>query len=157
MTFEDWAKLLLQSNLLTAFVVGGFGLLTLWLGLRKFRSEKWWEKKAAAYAATIEALHGMLDLAMARIESQEMGQEISDERLTVLSAANLAGLAEIRKGANIGSFVMSESAATILQKALDDFDRVEASTSDEFYDMRAAILSKAISQLTSEAKKDLRT
>ena len=71
MTCEEWAKLVLQSNLLTAIVVGCFGLLTLWLGLRKFRSEKWWERKAVAYASAIEALHGMHDLANARIEAEE--------------------------------------------------------------------------------------
>ena len=45
MTFEDWAKLILQGNLLAAIVVGFFGPLTPWLGLRKFRSEMVGEKR----------------------------------------------------------------------------------------------------------------
>ncbi len=59
MTLEEWVKFALQSNVVAALVVGTFGVLTLWLGLGKFRSEKWWERKAAAYVAVIEALHGM--------------------------------------------------------------------------------------------------
>ena len=82
MTFEDWAKLVLQSNLLAALVVGCFGLLTLRLGLGKFRSEKWWEKKASAYASVIEGLHGMYDLSLAQVESIEVDQEISEDRLS---------------------------------------------------------------------------
>jgi hypothetical protein len=157
MTWEEWAKLVLQSNLLAAIVVGCFGLLTLWLGLRKFRSEKWWERKAVAYASAIEALHGMHDLANARIEAEEMSEDIPAERLASLAAVSQAGLSEIRKGANIGSFVMSKRSAMILKDVLGDFDKMQAPTSYEFYDKRAAIPSGAIMELTVEAKKDLRT
>lgn len=157
MTFEDWAKLVLQSNLLAAFVVGGFGLLTLWLGLGKFRSEKWWERKASAYAASIEALHGMYDLSLAHVEAIEADQDLSKERLTNLQAANLAGLSEIRKGASIGSFIMSQRTASILKNVLAEFDKLEAPSRYEFHDTRAGILSDAIAQMTMEAKKDLKT
>jgi len=108
MTFEDWVRLVLQSNLLAAFVVGGFGLLTLRLGLGKFRSEKWWERKAVAYASAIEALHGMHDLAHIRMEAEELSEDIPADRLRSLAAISQAGLSEIRRGANIGSFVMSK-------------------------------------------------
>jgi hypothetical protein len=95
MTWQEWAKLILQSNLLTAIIVSCFGLPTLWLELRKFRSEKWWERKASAYASAIEALHGMYDLANARMEAEEMHEDIPSERLNSLVAINLAGLSEI--------------------------------------------------------------
>jgi hypothetical protein len=157
MTYGDWAKLILKSNLLTAFVVGGFGLLTLWLGLRKFRSEKWWEKKATAYATSIDALHGMYDLSLAYVEAIEDDQEISDERLATLQAANLSGLSEVRKGASIGSFIMTERAASILSGVLKEFDKLDAQSKHEFHDTRAVILSDAIRDMTIEAKKDLRT
>jgi hypothetical protein len=56
---EEWLKLILQSNVVAALVVGGFGILTLKLGLGKFRSEKWWERKSVAYVTTIEAMHAI--------------------------------------------------------------------------------------------------
>jgi hypothetical protein len=157
MTFEDWVRLVLQSNLLAAFVVGGFGLLTLRLGLGKFRSEKWWERKAVAYASAIEALHGMHDLAHIRMEAEELSEDIPADRLRSLAAISQAGLSEIRRGANIGSFVMSKRSVKILKEVLNDFDKMQAPTSYEFYDRRAAILSDAIIQITAEAKRDLRT
>jgi hypothetical protein len=157
MTSDDWAKLILQSNLFAAFVVGGFGLLTLRLGIGKFRSEKWWERKASAYAAAIEALHGMYDLSLARVETIEAGQDISQERMKSLMTANLAGLSEIRKGASIGSFIMSKRAASILRDVLVEFEKMEAPSNHEFHDVRATILSDAILKMTIEAKRDLRT
>jgi hypothetical protein len=154
---EEWLKLILSSNVVAAIVVGLFGLLTLWLGLGKFRSEKWWEKKASAYATAIEALHGMYDLSLARIESIEFSQEISDERLAKLQAANLSGLSEVRRGASIGAFVMSKRAALILSEVLKEFDKLDAPSSHEFHDTRAGILSDAIHKMTAEAKRDLKT
>jgi NADH:ubiquinone oxidoreductase subunit 6 (subunit J) len=53
MTFDDWAQLIVQSNVVAAVVVGIFGIVTLKLGRTRFRSERWWEKKAAAYASVI--------------------------------------------------------------------------------------------------------
>jgi len=157
LTWEDWVKLILQSNVVAAVVVGQFGLLSLWLGLGKFRSEKWWEKKATAYAASIEGLHGMYDLSKARLEALESEHDISNVRLTSLQTANLAGLAEIRKGASIGSFVMSKYAVSILSTVLSEFDAVETQSIHEFFDERVGILSDAIIKLTVEAKRDLRT
>jgi hypothetical protein len=157
MTYEEWLKLILQSNVVAAIVVGLFGLVTLRLGLGKFRSEKWWEKKATAYATAIEALHGMYDLSLARVEAIETDQEISDERLTTLQAANLAGLSEVRKGASIGAFVMSKHAASILGEVLKEFDKIEEPSLHAFHDTRASVLSSAISRMTREAKRDLKT
>lgn len=157
MSFEDWVKLLLQSNAVAAVIVGLFGLFTLWLGLGKFRSEKWWERKATAYATAIEALHGMFDLSLARVESIEVGEDMSGERLKTLMTANLAGLGEVRKGASIGSFVMTKRAASILKDVLKEFDKLEAPSNHEFHDTRAGILSDAILKMTIEAKRDLKT
>lgn len=157
MTFEDWLKFVLQSNVAAAMVVGGFGLLTLKLGVGKYASEKWWEKKASAYAAAIDALHGMYDLSLAQVEAIEASQEISAERIKSLQAANIAGLSEVRKGASIGSFVMSKIAANILSNVLKDFEGLAEPSIHEFYDRRAVILSDAITAITAEAKRDLKT
>jgi hypothetical protein len=93
MTFEDWAKLVLQSNLLAAFVVGGFGLLTLKLGIAKFASEKWWECKAASYASAIEAIHAMYGASRAWADLAEGDYEHSEEFENTLREENLkAGL-----------------------------------------------------------------
>jgi hypothetical protein len=99
----------------------------------------------------------MHDLAHIRMEAEELSEDIPADRLRSLAAISQAGLSEIRRGANIGSFVMSKRSVKILKEVLNDFDKMQAPTSYEFYDRRAAILSDAIIQITAEAKRDLRT
>ncbi|MDR4520932.1 MAG: hypothetical protein R3E36_10105 [Nitrosomonas sp.] len=62
-------------------VVGAF--LAAHLATRRFRSEKWWERKAAAYSELVEALHHMkwyssehIDAAM---ENRWLAKEDKDE------------------------------------------------------------------------------
>lgn len=73
---------------ITKFVVQvaiaiGSAFLAAYLATRKFRTEKWWERKAAAYGELVEALHHMkwypsetLDAAM---ESREIPDADKDE------------------------------------------------------------------------------
>jgi hypothetical protein len=122
MTPEEWVKFALQSNVVAALLVGGFGVLTLRLGLNKFRSEKWWERKAAAYVAIIEALHGMQAYTKAMIDEAGSDYELSDEYKTSLSDASMAGEVEIRKAATIGPLLMSNHAAEILAWLVKELD-----------------------------------
>ncbi|MHC2620087.1 hypothetical protein ACVIW2_002119 [Bradyrhizobium huanghuaihaiense] len=101
MTFDDWAKLVLQSNVVAAVIVGLFGVLTLKLGIGKFASEKWWEQRAAAYAAVIEALHGVRAFHAKFADSLEKGYELSEGYVSHLDQRSTSGLDEVRKGANI--------------------------------------------------------
>lgn len=44
--------------ILAGIAVGGTtSVITVWLSLRRFRAEKWWELRARAYERVIEALH----------------------------------------------------------------------------------------------------
>lgn len=77
--------LLLNSPVIAAFVgatvAGLFGAGAVWLGLRRFRSEKWWERKAAAYASVIEALHVLEDVEDEEIDALEKMVQLPMERL----------------------------------------------------------------------------
>lgn len=108
-------KVRLQSNVVAALVVGAFGVVTLKLGLGKFRSEKWWERKSAAYIALIEALHATEAYAKAVIAESGGEFEFSDEAKVSLHDASLAGENEIRKFNTIGALVLSQKASMILQ------------------------------------------
>jgi hypothetical protein len=159
MTFEDWAKFVLQSNVVAAVVVGLFGVLTLKLGIGKFASEKWWERRAAAYAAVIEGLHGVHAFHAKFVDSLEKRYELSERYLSHLDEKSTSGLDEIRKGANIGSFVMSKRAGLILKGALEKLDGVSFTQNDplSYHETKAAILDDAIIAMTLEAKRDLGT
>jgi hypothetical protein len=67
-----------------------WAVLTLKLGLGKFRSEKWWERKAATYVNVIEAMHDMYAYASAIVDEANADWELSKKHRTTLSDNNLA-------------------------------------------------------------------
>lgn len=158
MTIQDWIRFFLQSNVVAALVVGSFGVLTLWLGLGKFRSEKWWERKAAAYVAVIEGLHGMQAYTRAIIDEASSDYELSDEYKKALSEASMAGNTEVRKAATIGPLLMSRHASEILGLLVRELDaqKVDEPVID-YHQARLSILDNALIKLRYQAKRDLRT
>jgi hypothetical protein len=159
MTFEEWVKLILQSNVVAAMIVGLFGILTLKLGLGKFRSEKWWERKSAAYVAAIEAMHAMYAQAKATVDAERSGSQLSPVFQDKLTADSLAGLMDIRKSASISPFLMSKAAASIVSNFVREIDNLDVDDDPPFelYQSEIKIASDAILRLTLEAKRDLQT
>ncbi len=158
MTGEDWLKLLLQSNVAAAVIVGLFGLLTLKMGIAKFASEKWWERKASSYVSVIEGLHKMYRCSRTLGEAAEKGYEYSEEYVEELSQESAAGFSEVQRGENIGSFLMTKQSAQILSalsEKLDAFD--EPMSPIDFHTGRANCIYEAIIAMTIEAKNDLKT
>jgi hypothetical protein len=144
-----------ETLAVSAFTAVIVGPISAWISLRRFRSEKWWERKAAAYASAIEALHGMYDYAAAHAEP---GAEVHEDRDKRLAAASASGRDELRKSASIGSFVMTRKAASIAKDVLAAIDQVSRDQPEfEFYAECAALLTKAIEEITAEAKRDLKT
>ena len=89
------------------FIAAVSSWITVYLSLRKFRSEKWWERKADAYANVIEALHNSKEFSDQHLHAREKGCEISSDQDSELRAKSKAGHAEIRRVANIGAFLLS--------------------------------------------------
>lgn len=156
MTWEDWLKLLLQSNVVAAIIVGLFGLLTLKMGIAKFASEKWWERKAAAYASVIDGLHGVHKASLAYADAYDHGQELDDEYSEELVEGSVAGYAEMQRGENIGAFLMTKRTASILRQLRIDLEE-QGMPFGETHRKRAGILGAAIAAIMLEAKNDLKT
>lgn len=159
MNVGDILKLLLQSPVIAAVVVGIFTVASIRLGLGRFRSERWWERKAAAYAAAIEGLHGMYDLYKARADAEDAGANLIEEWEKKLHEGDMLGWMEVRKGASIGSFVMTKRAASILDGVMKKLDELDSDRVDPYSELRerVRILSDAIIAMKVEAKADLQT
>ena len=114
MTHDDWIKLALQSPVIAALVVGTFGILTVWLSLRRFRSERWWERKTESYAKVIEALYGMRNYSFEQMEAHLRQHEWPDEKEARLRDENQKGALEVNRAVSIGEFTLSRRAAEIL-------------------------------------------
>lgn len=70
----ELGKFIIQS----AISIGG-AFLAAHLAMKKFRSEKWWEKRAAAYAELVEALHIMKWPIGEHLEAAYESRDIPDE------------------------------------------------------------------------------
>ncbi len=152
--------LILKSPVIAALVAGLFGTAVVWLSLRRFRSERWWERKAAAYAAVIESLHILEDVEDEQVEAIENSIQLGIERLEHLRLKSIAAREEIRKYANLGGFIVTNQTADILSDVTDALEIPHHGASQSPHDYHTArwfAVTKALAAVKHEAKSDLRT
>jgi len=136
-------------------------LLTSWvtvkLALRRFQSEKWFERKVDAYTNVIGALHHMKTTTDREQRAEHRGIELSDETREELAETYRSNLSEVRRLADMGALLFSIKAIV----ALDELERdLEAATPDEgwflYYDAQSAATNKCLKCIREIAKRDLR-
>ncbi len=113
------------GTLITGIVVAVVSArVTVHFALKRFHSEKWWERKAEAYTAIIEALHHVRNYADTHLVSLARGKrlpEAGDEELT----QKLTGaMSELRKRYDIGNFVISTEAVAAMNTLMKEFDEL---------------------------------
>jgi hypothetical protein len=143
--------------LVTTVVAGSLtALVSVWLARHRFRSDKWWERKAAVYSELFEGLFHVQTYNEHLLQEVEEGARFSEDRLKELAGRSRAGREGVRRAAVLGTFVLSSRAAdrlTALVTALDDpkhnLDLAERIAAD------LDIVVGAISDLRTIAKRDL--
>jgi hypothetical protein len=152
-------ELFLNSPVIAAFVAGLSGVVAVWLGLRRFRSERWWERKAAAYAAIIESLHILEDVEDQRIEAIRKMVQLPPQHIDDLRSKAVEARAEIRKYANLGGFVVTERTTNILDDVTDALaiPYRNGELMLNYHEERWAAVGKALAAVKIDAKNDLRT
>lgn len=65
--------------LLQALISFSAAFLAAWVATRRFRDEKWWEKKVTAYGQLVDALHRMKWPAAENIDAFIESRDISDD------------------------------------------------------------------------------
>jgi hypothetical protein len=91
-------------------------VITVHLSLRRFYSEKWWERKAEAYSRIVECLYLVQLNAQAVLTAVEASQEFPDEEYDRLSEEARKAGTEIAKATSIGAFIISEAVADALAR-----------------------------------------
>ncbi len=131
-------------------------LVSVRLALRRFRSEKWWERKAAAYSEIFESLYHVKTYAEHLLQKIEEGVRFSEERMAELGRSSKEGRDGIRRAAVIGTFLMSEEAAARLSKLVSDLDdpKYGLDLPEEVAADRDLVVA-AIEELRPIAKRDL--
>ena len=72
--------------------------VTVHYALKRFHSEKWWERKAEAYGAILEALHHVRNHADTNIAFLERGKELPEAGEEELTQKLEDAMAELRSG-----------------------------------------------------------
>ncbi|MEE9553740.1 MAG: hypothetical protein V3W18_05530 [candidate division Zixibacteria bacterium] len=133
-------------------------LITVHLSKKKFRTERWWEKKVEAYERVIEALHNFKKFDSGHLDADLSGIEITDERKFELMKSAKLAIDEIRRSADAGAFILSEKAIEILT-SFEKESREAAENSQSWYeqaDTSLEITNRYMLEFIAEAKVDLK-
>ena len=144
-------------NLVTGLVIARVtAVLTVKLALKRFYSEKWWERKSEAYGAIIEALHHVREYADTNFRFSLLGKELPPEGEKLLIENLKLAMAGLRKHRDIGSFVISGDAVTLLDKLFSELDATTNTTSwHEHLDWKLAALDGCLPEMRRLAREDL--
>ena len=138
-------------SLLVAVVTA---LLTVWLSLRRFYREKWWEAKMRAYTDLIHALHDMKRDLEISIQSEMRGQDTDTDYHKKWEEKHRAAWDEIRKDIDIGEFLFSTGSVEILEELVRD----TTGPHDDYFsylEMTRAGVDKCLPAIKKTAKADL--
>ncbi|TET35878.1 MAG: hypothetical protein E3J69_04600 [Anaerolineales bacterium] len=132
-------------------------LITVHLSLRKFYTERWWEKKAEAYEAIIESLYNMKTYLETYSDAVAEGRDFNESSLIQIKKEAIEGRNQVLRAATIGSFLISDEAATSLFLLRDKLRKDIPQTSlIKDFDEYAILVTKHLYQVLDIAKKDLR-
>ena len=105
------ADLINIQTLVTAIVVAvPTSLLSVYLALRKYRTEKWWDKKAECYLETVNSMNDIIRFCDSYLAEELDGKEITDSIRDELERKFHSGKLTLETQTNIGRLLMSEDA-----------------------------------------------
>ena len=145
------------TTLLTGIIIAVVSaLVTVQLSLRRFRTERWWERKVQAYERVIAALHDAKAFAEEHFEANMLGRELPKEQDEDLRARSKVAHEEIAKAIDIGAFLLSDEALERLKQYRKEEDEAgETNSWFEYLDADLAATGKCLKDLIVIAKKDL--
>ena len=149
MTLTDWLPTVVSfATAIVVAVVTAF--LTVHLALKRFYSEKWWERKAEAYSAILEALHHVRNYTHHNLESLKRGVDLPPEGDAELTKKLQDAMAELRKRWDVGSFVISEEAVVVMDTFMQELD---ASTKYSNWDAHLILKMDAVNNCLGAMRK----
>lgn len=125
--------------------------------MKKFYTEKWWDRKEQAYTEIINALYDMVQFY--KVFKDDYGQHdfISEDRSTELRQRHFSGLKKLYRATDLASIYVSDDAVKVLvdlrqKKSLDYYSNPLWEIYEDEYHAHKQTLDK----LLKVAKKDLR-
>lgn len=127
--------------------------------LRKFRAEKWWERRADAYARIMEALHHMKRCIEIQLRVMLSHETIIEQRQKQLAKRHIEASDEVRRAATLSTFLLSSEASGVLTALIRAFAQAEEKAANNFWvelEEDLAAIDECLSKLPSIARRDLR-
>jgi hypothetical protein len=146
-------SLMFLGNLICGAVIA---FITVRLALRRFYSEKWWERKSEAYTAIFESLHHIRNHADHNLMFFQRHIEIPEEGRKELTEKLQGAIAELRKLNDIGSFLVSKEAVSALAVLFNELDKsTEITNWEKHLQLKLQAVDKCLETMRIIAKKDL--
>jgi nucleoid-associated protein YejK len=138
------------------FVAVITSVLTVRLALKRFYTEKNWERKNIAYTAIIESLHHVrnradtnLTFALEKAELPEAGSKELTEKLKT-------AMAELRKQIDIGNFVIADDAVQAMNELMVALENsTHAICWEEHLEMKLSAVDQCLQKIRNIARRDL--
>jgi len=141
------------ANLFVGVVIAWF---TVKFALKRFYSEKWFERRLDAYTKIIEALHFMKHCTERQLRAAEQGTDLPEDVEKDLVASYRKGLADLRRYADMGALLLSSDATAILDRLIKElWDTTKEQSWWEHLDAEGVAISRCLSELRPIAKRDL--
>jgi ribosomal protein L11 methylase PrmA len=147
----DWIKYYFAP----AFVGVASALFTTFLARKSFISERWWDRKADAYARILEALVEIHRYHEAYYEDLTWEKQLSDERRDELTKIWKTAWREVDNAIRLGAFVISQEAHTALAKLQTATRGVDPQDFFGIVDAEYAATSECIKQMREIGRTDL--
>ena len=133
--------------------------ITVRFALKRFISEKWWEKKAEAYDAILESLHYMKRTFGKDLDNFQKEREVAADRDKEGERKYREAYDELKKRIDIGQFVLSDNAVTVLSVFQKDYRKAGDDHPHDLFtylDDSLGALDRALKQMRVIAKADLK-
>jgi hypothetical protein len=137
-------KLVIQAGIAFASAY-----LAAYIATRKFRSEKWWERKANAYCELVDSLHQMSWYAEEFFEDRVGRKLISDIDLTEYGKQYRLARRNVAKISDTSAFLISSKAGDAVRLLIQ---KLEAASGDDDWTRRALDEGDAIRECLGAVK-----
>jgi len=154
---QQWYTQLALTLIPSLIVAVVTAIVTVRLSLRKFYTERWWERKADAYSRIVEALHKHKNYLEQKIKIEISYPKDDRDKGKDLEKQWADANAELQRAVDLGAFVVCEGTEEIIRKFLKR--PIGDPNDDPLIDILETDLSYAkecLSDVKAAAKKELR-
>ena len=148
-----------MTAIITALLSAAAAFIGSWFAakfaLDRFRNEKLWERRAAAYTAVFDALHDQAKWLAAHADAMENSATIPREEKEKLANEALAAAATIRRRIDSETWLVSDAFIERVAKLASDL-RVEAEDWPAYVEQGERAVETAIDDLRKIARRELR-